>query len=228
MDISTTQQTAPAPATAGTSPRAQTASALSSDFETFLKMLTAQLQNQDPLNPLESTDFAVQLATFSGVEQQVRTNELLGQLAGGGTGDRLGDLASWIGQDVRVAAPAEFGGMPITLYPDRVDGAERTALVVRDAAGALVSSAPVPNDGAPIEWAGVRDDGSPLPAGTYSFAIEGYTGTAFAGSGDVSHYAQVREVRITPDGPRIGLAGDVDIDPDSVLAIRTPAPPPAG
>lgn len=228
MDIATTQQAAPSAATARTATRPETASALSSDFETFLKMLTAQLQNQDPLNPLESTDFAVQLATFSGVEQQVRTNELLGQLAGSGAGDRLGDLAAWIGQEVRVAAPAEFQGAPITLYPDRIDGADRTALVVRDAAGALVSSAPVPNDGAPIEWAGVRDDGGPLPAGTYSFAIEGYTGTAFAGSGEVSHYAQVREVRITPDGPRIGLAGDDDIDPDAVLAIRAPAPPPAG
>ena len=39
-----------------------------SDFETFLKMLTVQLENQDPLNPMESTEFAVQLATFSGAE----------------------------------------------------------------------------------------------------------------------------------------------------------------
>ena len=44
---------------------------ISSDFQTFLTMLTTQLQNQDPLNPVESSDFAVQLATFSGVEQQV-------------------------------------------------------------------------------------------------------------------------------------------------------------
>ena len=43
---------------------------INSDFETFLKMLTAQMENQDPLNPIESSDYAVQLATFSGVEQQ--------------------------------------------------------------------------------------------------------------------------------------------------------------
>ncbi|MEY5038566.1 MAG: flagellar basal body rod modification protein, partial [Pseudomonadota bacterium] len=46
---------------------------ISSDFDTFLKMLTAQMQNQDPLNPMDSTDYATQLATFSGVEQQART-----------------------------------------------------------------------------------------------------------------------------------------------------------
>lgn len=50
---------------------------ISSDFQTFLKMLTAQIQNQDPLNPTPSDEFAVQLATFSSVEQQVRTNDLL-------------------------------------------------------------------------------------------------------------------------------------------------------
>ena len=50
-------------------------SALSSDFETFLKMLTVQMENQDPLNPVDSADFAVQLATFSSVEQQVLTND---------------------------------------------------------------------------------------------------------------------------------------------------------
>lgn len=40
---------------------------LTADFETFLHLLTTQMQNQDPLNPMESTEFATQLATFSGV-----------------------------------------------------------------------------------------------------------------------------------------------------------------
>lgn len=39
---------------------------ITSDFNTFLRMLTVQMQNQDPLKPIESSDFAVQLATFSG------------------------------------------------------------------------------------------------------------------------------------------------------------------
>ena len=65
---------APAPAAA---PQGAEKPKISSDFETFLRMLTVQMQNQDPLNPIQSSDFAVQLATFSGVEQQVRTNDLL-------------------------------------------------------------------------------------------------------------------------------------------------------
>ena len=38
---------------------------ISADFETFLKMLTVQMQNQDPLNPVDSSDYATQLATFT-------------------------------------------------------------------------------------------------------------------------------------------------------------------
>jgi flagellar basal-body rod modification protein FlgD len=56
---------------------------ITADFQTFLQLLTTQLKNQDPLNPMESTEYATQLATFSGVEQQVRTNELLESLSSG-------------------------------------------------------------------------------------------------------------------------------------------------
>ena len=79
----------------------------SSDFETFLKMLTTQIKNQDPLNPMEGTEFAVQLATFSGVEQQVQTNTLLQQMLSNGT-NGLGELSGWIGRDVRTTAPVWF------------------------------------------------------------------------------------------------------------------------
>ena len=77
MEIATTTlsqaQGAASAATAETS-------LIGNDFNTFLVMLTTQLQNQDPLNPIESSDYAVQLATFSGVEQQVRTNQLLQEI----------------------------------------------------------------------------------------------------------------------------------------------------
>ena len=54
-----------------------TQSALSADFETFIKMLTTQAKYQDPLEPLDSSEYAAQLAQFSMVEQQVLSNDLL-------------------------------------------------------------------------------------------------------------------------------------------------------
>ena len=65
-------------------------------------MLTAQLENQDPLNPLESQDFAVQLATFSNVEQQTKTNSLLEDVKSGLQASGLGDMSGWLGREARV------------------------------------------------------------------------------------------------------------------------------
>lgn len=53
------------------------AAADAGDFNAFLSLLTAQVRHQDPLAPLDSTQFVEQLATFSALEQQVRTNEHL-------------------------------------------------------------------------------------------------------------------------------------------------------
>ena len=78
--------------------------AISADFDTFLKMLTTQMQNQDPLNPIDSADYAVQLATFSGVEQQMKTNQLLDDLASQFGVMGMSQLAAWVGQEARAAA----------------------------------------------------------------------------------------------------------------------------
>ena len=72
---------------------------ISSDFDTFLRMLTVQVQNQDPLNPVDATDYATQLATFSGVEQQVLTNDLLTglqDLLGGGSLQQMGGFMPFV------------------------------------------------------------------------------------------------------------------------------------
>jgi flagellar hook assembly protein FlgD len=57
------------------------ASETSAEFETFLNLLTAQIRNQDPLSPLDSTQFVDQLATFSGLELQAKGNALLEDIA---------------------------------------------------------------------------------------------------------------------------------------------------
>jgi len=66
-----------APTTASPSTVATSAETVSSDFDTFLKMMTAQVQNQDPLNPIDSADYAVQLATFSSVYRRNKLNGLV-------------------------------------------------------------------------------------------------------------------------------------------------------
>src|SRR5210317_206272 len=67
------------------------------DFQSFLTLLTAQLRNQDPLQPLDSTQFVAQLASFSTVEQLVGVNDRLDAQAMQATAKNGAEFASWIG-----------------------------------------------------------------------------------------------------------------------------------
>jgi flagellar basal-body rod modification protein FlgD len=72
-----TTNTSASSATSGTS---NSASASSMDYDSFLKLLIAQMKNQDPLNPIDSTEYVSQLATFSNVEQAIKQNAKLDQI----------------------------------------------------------------------------------------------------------------------------------------------------
>lgn len=73
------------------------ASAESLDYDAFLQLLIAQLENQDPLKPMESTEYVAQLATFSQVEQTIKTNENLDNLL---VQTRLSQAEALVGQKI--------------------------------------------------------------------------------------------------------------------------------
>ena len=201
----------------------QSATALSSDFETFLLMLTTQMENQDPLNPIESEDFAVQLATFSGVEQQVRTNALLEDLAGGLGLTGLSQLAGWVGMEARVVSQVTFDGSPVELAPTPAPGAESAELVVTDELGREVGREPVPVTGDSFQWAGTGADGQPLAPGLYDFELISMSGGEALATSPVAHYARIGEARQGFDGIELVLEGGVVVPSDTVTALREPA-----
>ena len=69
-----------AASTAAATNASTSASTVASQYQTFLKMLTTELQNQDPTQPLDSSQFTSQLAQFSSLEQQLQTNSNLSNL----------------------------------------------------------------------------------------------------------------------------------------------------
>lgn len=195
---------------------------ITSDFNTFLRMLTVQMQNQDPLKPIESSDFAVQLATFSGVEQQVRTNQLLGEMTTRFQQIGMAEMASWIGKEARSDAPVRFDGRPVTLSPNPAQGATGAILVVRDAQGRLVSREEIPVSAEPYTWLGADATGTPLPPGTYSLSLESLRDEEVIFTGPMEHYARVIEARGTPSGTNLVLAGGIEVAANRVTALREP------
>jgi len=208
---------------------APTGTAISSDFETFLRMLTVQVQNQDPLNPLDSTDFAVQLATFSGVEQQVRTNDLLEGVTGALAGNELAQLAGWVGMEARAAAPAVFAGAPIWVEPEPVSFAARAELRVFDAGGRIFDQIEIPVLAQPYVWDGTRADGSPFPEGVYTFEVASFDGDGNELETRVAEtYNRVVEAQIGQDGAELLLGNGTYVPAGTITALRSPGGQPGG
>jgi flagellar basal-body rod modification protein FlgD len=159
-----------APSAAESTARAR----LSDNYDTFLVLLTAQLQNQDPLAPMDSTQFTQQLVQFSQVEQQIRTNEQLESLVSQYQAASAGAALSYLGRNALIesddttlsAGRASWG---YTLDANAAD----VTLSVRDAGGRTVFEAPGERArGTHIfNWLGVDQNGDPVPDGVYRLVV---------------------------------------------------------
>ena len=201
------------PAQPGAAPVAST------DYQTFLNMLTVQMRHQDPLNPMAATEFAVQLATFSSVEQQMQTNQLLTALLGR---SGLAEMGSWVGMEARIYSGAHFDGQPIRLAPDAALGADRNFLVVRDSDGAVVDTQEIPAGSDSFEWSGLDEDGTPFLAGRYTFALESRIGDEVLDTIPVAAYLPIQEVRAEDGMVVLVLPGGMLVDSATVSGLRQP------
>lgn len=218
--METTSPTATTSTTTATS-ATRTTKATTSDYDTFLKMLTTQMQNQDPLNPIDSADYAVQLATFSGVEQQTKTNQLLETMMSRFDLLAMSELAGWVGNEARADVPVQFSGTPVTIAPQPDGKADRAVLVVKNAAGSVVSRDDLVLPARPFDWQGTDVTGAVLPNGRYTLSVESYAGEVRLGASAVESFARIDEVRGGSGGTRLVLAGGVEVDATSVTAVRT-------
>ena len=165
------------------------------------------MRNQDPLKPMESTEFIGQLATFSGVEQQVRANDRLdGILSALGGGSSAG-LAEWIGREVRAPAAGgvrrRAGGGRLDR---RADGADKAVLVVTNDFGTVVARRR--STAARPRRPGTAPTTSATPAahGDYGFTVESYDGDTLLGTQTGNVYTTVTEVRIADGSPTLVVA----------------------
>jgi len=187
----------------------------------FLKLLTTQMTNQDPTSPMDSSDYAVQLATFSQVEQQVKTNDLLTSLASQLGVMGMSEYASWVGMEARSESAGYFDGTnPVTISPNPVTGADATTVVVSDADGNEVSRYSIDVSSDAIEWNGTDADGNALPAGNYTFELESYKNGTLLSTDAVETYNRVVEAQGTNDGAVLVLAGGGTISTGSITALR--------
>jgi flagellar basal-body rod modification protein FlgD len=151
------------------------AQSLAQNYDTFLKLLTTQLQHQDPLNPMDSDKFTSQLVAFSGVEQQIATNKSMEKLVSMLGANQSAAAVTFIGKTVQLdgdTVPLQDGAAQWR-YSLPSDAASVT-LTVKNSIGQVVHTA----DGTgkkgenTVTWDGRDANGNFLTAGNYTLSID--------------------------------------------------------
>jgi flagellar basal-body rod modification protein FlgD len=155
---------------------------LADNFQNFLKLLTTQLQHQDPTKPLDATQFTTQLVQFASVEQQIGQNSRLDSLLKVQTGEQAVSATSFLGTQVEAFGnkfpvangSGEFGySLP--------SEAKSLKITIKDANGNIVRTLDTELDAShltagqhKVAWDGKDDQGVAVKDGNYTFEVSAY------------------------------------------------------
>jgi flagellar basal-body rod modification protein FlgD len=203
--VSSTTTTPPATTSSTSTSAADSAQQqLSSNFDTFLTLLTTQLQNQDPLSPMDSNQFTQQLVEFSQVEQQIDSNKNLESLISLTKSQSATNAVSYLGKTLTTTdgTGALQNGQADWTYSLGEDAVSNT-LIVTDSSGRVVYTAPgATTAGAhDFQWNGNDNSGNTMPDGTYTLSVHASLGSGDAADSSVTSKGQVDEVDLTGDEP---------------------------
>jgi len=192
----------------------------------FLKLLVAQMSNQDPLKPQDPTKMASQLAQFNMVEQQIKTNKLLGELAkaGSATPSNQGQTsASYLGHTVTVNSDRlHLANAPATFQAVLDAPATQLSVSIVDASGNTVHTMQImnPNQGAnAITWDGLTSTGAKAPQGDYRIVLSATDLQGKTVHATAQQSGQVTAVRFTDSGTQLVVNG-IAVSPDAIREIR--------
>lgn len=208
--------TATTDSTSKTGPKALTQS-------DFLKLLTTQMQSQDPLNPTDNTQMVAQMAQFSATTGIAEMNQSLANIASSLATSRVGDVAGWIGKNALVqsatASPLADGS-----YSGRVtlpSAASQVGITLSDASGKIVYSGSAQNVAAgdlPFYFDGKDSSGAAIPGPlTISVAAQDSSGKSVTTTS--SSWTSISGVQSPASGTTKLVTGLGTIDPTSALQI---------
>lgn len=195
---------------------------LAGDFDQFLTLLTTQLANQDPLSPMDTTEFTNQLVLFAGVEQQIASNENLEELISLSGGNQAVQAVSYIGKR------AEANGNIFQLTDDGAEigynlasEAKTATILIFDENDQVVFFEPVDTTAGShnFEWDGLGSNDVQLPPGVYSFAVSAVDDNDASVDTTTSVTGIVDGVEVREEGV-ILTVGDTEMLLDNVFGIR--------
>lgn len=219
----------PDPSAAAALATAQTNSLVSGTRNQFLTLLVTQLQNQDPLNPMDNAEVTSQIAQLSTVNGIQQLNNTLLALSGQMDMSQSLQAANLIGKDILYpGAKVSLGSDPSsptvkTATPFGVDlmsGTATTTVSIADASGKVVRKidlGPQSSGIYPLSWDGLDDTGAPVPDGAYTVQVAAADAKGQPVSAQALTSGYVSSVAYASDGLKLNLAMG---DKISLLDVR--------
>lgn len=228
-----TSATSPINPTVQTSATAQAAAnadasrtSLAQNFNMFLTLLTAQMKNQDPTSPMDSTQFMSQLVQMTGVEQQLAGNDLLRQLVSN-TGANVSNAVDLIGKNVRATTSDAYLSNGQAKWGYSLDAAASDVKIeVLDSNGESVRTIAGSADDAKagehsFTWDGKDSLGKAMPDGTYTLKITATDGGGAKVNSSIFVEGQVTAIQLQ-DGQSVITVNGGKVPIGAVTAVSQP------
>lgn len=149
-------------------------SKLTGDLQSFLTLLTTQLKHQDPLEPMDSTEFTAQLAQFAGVEQNIQTNANLEKLIGLNSSNQALTAVGYLGKYVEAKGnTAALANGQTSFAYELPSNASAVAITIRNESGVQVATVPgeLTAGRHAFSWDGLDLQGVQQPDGKYTISV---------------------------------------------------------
>jgi flagellar basal-body rod modification protein FlgD len=199
------------------------ATSFSETFDTFLKLLTTQLKYQDPLSPMDTTEFTNQLTQFSQVEQSIRTNAGLDSLIKVSQANQAVAALGYIGKEVEAHSDAiQLQDGSATILYALPKSVTSSTITIMDDTGAVVRRITGETTAGRQEfvWDGKNESGVTMPDGAYSLKVVAYDVNGNELPDTIFGFSGVVDEVISEGGPIYLMIGDVAVPIENVAAVR--------
>lgn len=209
-------------ASAGNTTATKDRQLIGQNFDTFLQILTTQLMNQNPLDPLDTHQFTNQLVQFSSVEQQIKTNDQLEKLLTLSTGQTTSHLVNYLGKTVSAnGASLVFNGQKATWSYEAAESSSDATVTIRDSKGQTVytEKTSIEEGKGEYSWNGNTLNGGKAPVGVYQITIEARDSNKNAINVSTKINGKVTGIDLSGPEPILEI-GDIRIALSAVTAVK--------
>jgi flagellar basal-body rod modification protein FlgD len=186
------------------------AATLSNNYTMFLQLLTVQLKNQDPTAPMDANQFTQQLVQYSQVEQQIKTNSNLTQIANSLAVSNATQMLSYVGQTVTADGSKTTLQNGSAVWSFTMDRAATASINVLDAGGNVVytGSSSYGAGASTFTWNGTETNGTTAPDGTYTIQVAGTDASGNAATVTTSLTGKVTGIDFSTGQPYLEINGE--------------------